>query len=185
MYAVIGLGNPEPEYGGTRHNVGFDTINCIAERNNVKLSKLKHKSIYGEFFLGNEKVFLVKPQTYMNRSGEAVLDIHNYYKIPIENIIVIYDDIDIEFGKLRIRKKGSAGSHNGMKSVIYQLQSDQFPRVRIGIGKPKEEGLVQFVLGKFTRDEKEVIDSTILKAAKAVESIIQEGIDKAMSKYNG
>lgn len=186
MFAVIGLGNPGRAYDGTRHNVGFDTIDCLAERNNVKLNKIKHKAVYGETYINNEKVILVKPQTYMNRSGECVLDIYSYYNIPIENIIVIYDDIDIKFGSLRIRQKGSAGSHNGMKSIIYHLQSEHFPRIRIGIGKP-EEGmdLADFVLSRFTKDEREIIDSTIERAALAVETIISQGLNKAMNEYNG
>ncbi|WP_427339315.1 aminoacyl-tRNA hydrolase [Caloranaerobacter sp. DY30410] len=186
MYAVIGLGNPGRAYDGTRHNVGFDTIDCLAVRNNVELNKIKHKAVYGETFINNEKVILVKPQTYMNRSGECVLDIYNYYKMPIENIIVIYDDIDIKFGSLRIRPKGSAGSHNGMKSIIYHLRSENFPRIRIGVGKPKEGmDLADFVLSKFTKDEREVIDSTVERAALAVETIIFQGLNKAMNEYNG
>lgn len=186
MYVVIGLGNPGKKYSGTKHNVGFDAIDCLSQRNNVKVTKIKHQSIYGEFNLNGEKVILVKPQTYMNNSGISVKSIVEYYKIPIENIIVLYDDIDIEIGSLRIRKKGSAGSHNGMKSIIYHLQKDNFPRVRIGIGKPGEKiDLVNHVLGGFNKEDRQRVDDIILKAAKAVEEIINTDIDKAMNMYNG
>jgi len=185
LYAVIGLGNPGTKYKGTRHNVGFDTIDCIAQRNNVNVNKIKFKSIYGEAQIGGEKVLLVKPQTFMNRSGESVLEIYNYFKIPIENIIVIVDDIDIKFGSLRIRAKGSAGTHNGMKSIIYLLQSDNFPRVKIGVGKPAEnQDLADFVLSGFSKEDRMVIDNTIEQAAKAVEKIITSGINSAMNEFN-
>ncbi len=186
MYAVIGLGNPGVKYRGTRHNVGFDVIDCLAYRNNLKIRKIKHKSVYGETVLGNNKVIFVKPQTYMNNSGLCVVDIYRYFKLPIENIIVIYDDIDISLGSLRIRKKGSAGSHNGMKSIIYHLQSDEFPRVRIGIGKPQEnQNLVNYVINGFCKEDRMIVDETIEKASKAIEEIILNGIDNAMNLYNG
>ncbi len=185
LYAVIGLGNPGTKYKGTRHNVGFNTIDCLAQRNNAKITKIKFKSVYGEAQIGGEKVLLVKPQTYMNRSGESVLEIYNFYKIPIENIIVIVDDVDIKFGTLRIRAKGSAGTHNGMKSIIYLLQSDDFPRVKIGVGKPNEhQDLADFVLDGFSKDDRTTIDNTIEQAAKAVEKIITSGISAAMNEFN-
>ncbi|WIV13038.1 aminoacyl-tRNA hydrolase [Proteiniborus sp. MB09-C3] len=185
MYAVIGLGNPGSKYKGTRHNVGFDTIDCIAQRNNVKITKIKFKAVYGETQIGGEKVLLVKPQTYMNRSGESVLEVYNFFKIPLENIIVILDDVDIKFGSLRIRTKGSAGTHNGMKSIIYLLQSDNFPRVKIGVGKPNEhQDLADFVLSGFSKDDRICVDSTIEQAAKAVEKIITNGINTAMNEFN-
>lgn len=184
MYAVIGLGNPGKQFSSTRHNVGFDTIDCLAHRNNVNITKIKHKSIYGETVIGNEKVLLVKPQTYMNNSGICVADIKNYYKIPNENIIVIYDDIDFSVGALKIRKKGSAGTHNGMKSIIYHLQSDEFPRVRIGIGRPIHEDLKDFVLKRFSKEDRMTIDEVIEGAAKAIEEVIAGNIDKAMNDYN-
>ncbi len=185
MYVVVGLGNPGNKYRGTRHNVGFDTIDCLAQRNNTKVSKIKFKSIYGETQIGNEKVLLVKPQTYMNKSGESVIDICNFFKLPPEKIIVVLDDIDISFGSLRIRAKGSAGSHNGMKSIIYQLQSDTIPRVKIGVGKPTEgQDLADYVLSGFNKEERVTIDDTIEKAAKAVEKIIADSINTAMNEYN-
>ncbi len=185
MYAVIGLGNPGTQYKGTRHNVGFDTIDCIAQKNNVNVNKIKFKALYGEMQIGGEKVLLVKPQTYMNRSGESVLDIHNFFKIPLENIIVIVDDVDIKFGSLRIRSKGSAGTHNGMKSIICLLKSDNFPRVKIGVGKPNEhQDLADFVLSGFSKDDRITIDNTIEQAAAAVEKIITNGISSAMNEFN-
>lgn len=185
MYAVIGLGNPGNKYKGTRHNVGFDTIDCIAQKNNVKINKIKFKAVYGEAQIGGQKVLLVKPQTYMNKSGESVLDICNFYKMPLENIIVIVDDVDIKFGSLRIRTKGSAGTHNGMKSIIYLLQSDNFPRVKIGVGKPIEhQDLADFVLSGFSKEDRIYIDKTIEQAAAAVEKIITDGINSAMNEFN-
>ncbi len=185
MFAVIGLGNPGERFRYTRHNVGFDTIECLAERFNVKISKIKHKSIYGQTKINDENILLVKPQTFMNNSGICALEICNYYNISPENIIVIYDDIDIEFGSLRIRPKGSAGSHNGMKSIIYHLQCDDFPRVRIGIGRPNEGlDLADFVLNRFQKEDREIIDETIKKAADAVETIINYSVNKAMNEYN-
>lgn len=186
MYAVIGLGNPGNKYRGTRHNVGFDAIDCLSVRNNTKVTKIKHKAVYGETQIGGHKVLLIKPQTYMNLSGETVLDVYNYYKLSIENIVVIYDDIDIEFGSLRIRPKGSAGSHNGMKSIIYLLQKDNFPRVKIGVGRPRTgQDLADFVLSGFSKDERAIIDETVERAAMAVEKIILDSVNSAMNEYNG
>lgn len=185
MYIVIGLGNPGKDYSNTRHNVGFDTIDILASRNNIKINKIKFKSVFGEGTIGNEKVLLVKPQTYMNNSGIAVREIYQFYKVPIENILVVVDDIDIDYASIRIRLKGSAGSHNGLKSIIYHLQRDDFPRIKIGIGKRQEEqDLADFVLSRFSKDERIDIDSTILTAAEAIEMIIKEDINQAMNKYN-
>ena len=185
MYVVIGLGNPGREYESTRHNVGFDTIELLARRNNINVNKIKFKSVLGEGQIGKEKVILMKPQTYMNNSGMAVYDILNFYKIPIENIIVIVDDIDIEFGTVRIKAKGSAGTHNGMRSIIYQIQKDNFPRVKVGIGKAREgQDLANFVLSRFSKEERSFVDSAIERAALAVETIIQHDINKAMNEFN-
>ncbi|KNF07804.1 peptidyl-tRNA hydrolase Pth [Gottschalkia purinilytica] len=186
MYAVVGLGNPGSRYDGTRHNVGFDVIELLGKKYNTKISKIKFKSVYAEVNIGNEKVLLVKPQTFMNNSGQSVLDIYNFFKIPIENIIAVVDDIDISFASLRLRAKGSAGSHNGMKSIIYHIQNDNFPRVKIGVGKPENgQDLADFVLGRFSKEERVYIDEAIERAASAVELIITDGINKAMNKYNG
>lgn len=185
MFAVVGLGNPGRNYSGTRHNIGFDTVELLADRNDIRLNKIKFKSIYGEGIIGGEKVIILKPQTYMNNSGMAVLDLYNFYKMPLENIIVIVDDVDIEFGTIRIRKKGSDGGHNGLKSIIYQLGSQDFPRIKIGIGKKREEqDLADFVLSKFSKEEKPYIEEAMLKAALAAETIITCGIDDAMNKFN-
>ncbi|NLV75612.1 MAG: aminoacyl-tRNA hydrolase [Tissierellia bacterium] len=185
MFAVVGLGNPGRNYSGTRHNVGFDTVELLANRNNINLNKIKFKSIYGEGIIGGKRVILLKPQTYMNNSGMAVLDVYNYYKMPLENILVIVDDVDIEFGTIRIRKKGSDGGHNGLKSIIYQLGSQDFPRIKIGIGKRKEgQDLADFVLSKFSKDEKPRIEEAVLNAAMAVETIITYGIDEGMNQFN-
>lgn len=186
MYAVIGLGNPGKEYVNTRHNIGFDVLELLAQRNNININKIKFKSVYGEGRIGDEKVFLVKPQTYMNNSGMCVLDLYNYYKIPIENIIVIVDDVDIQFGTIRIRGKGSGGTHNGLRSIIYHLQRNDFPRVKVGIGKPVNENadLANFVLGRFDVDDRQVIQSALERASKAIETIIKDDVNTAMNVFN-
>ncbi|NMB07464.1 MAG: aminoacyl-tRNA hydrolase [Tissierellia bacterium] len=185
MIAIIGLGNPGRNYVDTRHNVGFKTIDLLAHRNNIKINKIKFKSVYGEGSIDGEKVLLIKPQTYMNNSGIAVMELFNFYKIPIENIVIIVDDVDIEFGKIKIRKKGSAGTHNGLKSIIYHLQDENFPRLKIGIGKKREnQDLADFVLSKFTKEEQEEIEIAIQNAALAIETIVKDGIDMAMNKFN-
>ncbi|MBP1927115.1 PTH1 family peptidyl-tRNA hydrolase [Sedimentibacter acidaminivorans] len=184
MYIIAGLGNPGKEYSGTRHNVGFDTIDYLAQKHNVNLNKLKFNSIYGEFNINGEKVMLVKPVTYMNRSGIAIAEIAKFYKVPIENLIVIYDDIDIAPGSLRIRPHGSSGTHNGMKSIIYQLQNDMFPRVRIGIGRNPDMDLADYVLQRFNKEERLIIDNIIKLASEAVEEIILKSLDSSMQKFN-
>lgn len=185
MYVIVGLGNPGKKYDATRHNVGFETIDMLARRNNIEVKKLKHKALYGQGTIGNKKVMLVKPQTFMNLSGESLLDIVQFYKIDPKNLIVIYDDIDIEVGSIRIRKKGSSGSHNGMKSIIYMLQTDQFPRIRIGVGKPEYGDLVNHVIGRFPKEEIPTILEAIERSSQAVEMMITDGIDLAMNRYNG
>ena len=184
MIVIAGLGNPGEKYENTRHNMGFLTIDRIAEKNDIKVNKIKHRALVGDGFISGHKVLLVKPQTYMNLSGESLREVMNYYNVDIEDLIVIYDDFDIETGSLRIRKKGSAGSHNGMKSVIYQLKNDGFPRVRVGIGKSGSLDWKDFVLGKVGGAESDAISQAISNAADAVECMISEGIDIAMNKYN-
>jgi PTH1 family peptidyl-tRNA hydrolase len=182
---VVGLGNPGKDYTNTRHNVGFNSLDILAKKNNIKMNKLKFKSVYGEGFIGSNQVILVKPQTYMNNSGIAVREILNFYKLPIDNLIVIVDDVDIEFADIRIRQKGSAGSHNGLKSIIYHIRDDNFPRVKIGIGKKHpEQDLADFVLSRFSKEEERDIADSILNAAQAVESMIRDGIEEAMNKFN-
>ena len=184
MIVIAGLGNPGKKYENTRHNMGFLTIDRIAEKNDIKVNKIKHRALVGDGFISGHKVLLVKPQTYMNLSGESLREVMNYYNVDIEDLIVINDDFDIETGSLRIRKKGSAGSHNGMKSVIYQLKNDGFPRVRVGIGKSGSLDWKDFVLGKVGGAESDAISQAISNAADAVECMISEGIDIAMNKYN-
>lgn len=184
MYIIAGLGNPGKEYAGTRHNVGFDTIDCLVEKYKVNLNKLKFNSVYGEINVNGEKVMLVKPVTYMNRSGITISEIVNYYKVPIENLIVIYDDIDIPVGALRIRPHGSSGTHNGMKSIVNHLGKDKFPRIRIGIDKNPDIDLADYVLQRFNIDEREKINSIIKSASEAAIEIVQNSLDSAMQKYN-
>ena len=186
MYLVIGLGNPGREYNMTRHNIGFHTIDYIADKLGVKVNKLKYKALWGEANIGGEKVLLIKPQTYMNLSGESVVEFVNFFKVPVENVIVINDDISIDTGRIRIRPKGSAGGHNGLKSIIYLLKSDEFVRIKMGVGSPKNEGydLADFVLGHFTKEEIPVMEDAIIKASKSVEEIIKNGTASAMNKYN-
>jgi PTH1 family peptidyl-tRNA hydrolase len=186
MYLIVGLGNPGNKYEGTRHNVGFEVIDYISAMYEIKVNKLKHRALIGEGVIEGNKVVLVKPQTYMNLSGESILQIKNWYKIECNDIIVIYDDISLQSGKIRIRAKGSAGGHNGMKSIIYQLNTDIFPRVRIGVGQPNhpEHELIDYVLGKFGEHETEDVNQAIKSSAEAVTCIMQTDINGAMNKFN-
>lgn len=185
MYLIVGLGNPEGEYSNTRHNMGFDAINHLSQKLNITVTKEKFKALYGDGMINNEKVILLKPQTYMNLSGESIVKVRDYFKIDNKNIIVIYDDIDLEPGIVKLRKKGGAGTHNGMKSVIASLQTKEFPHVRIGTGQPEfKELLVQHVIGKLSEDEYNALKPAIKKAADAVPIIIKDGIDNAMNKLN-
>ncbi len=185
MILVVGLGNPGNQYKNTKHNVGFLTVDILAEKLNISVKKLKFKSLYGETILNTEKLILIKPQTFMNNSGESVREWVNFYKVPPENLIVIQDDIDIPFATLRLRQKGSAGTHNGMKSIIYQIQQDNFPRVKIGVGQKKGPmDLADFVLSGFAKEEQKSIEEVILLAADAVLDIVKNGIEHAMNQYN-
>lgn len=184
MYIVIGLGNPGKKYENTRHNVGFMVIDKLAETYGISISKLKFKALIGEGKIGAKKVVLVKPQTYMNLSGEAVREIFNFYKEEPEKLLLIYDDLDTGLGNIRIRKKGSAGTHNGMRSVVSQLGFSDFPRIRIGIGSNGEKEIVDFVIGNFSKDEKKKIDEVISNVVKATECFVENDIDLAMNKYN-
>ena len=168
MYLIVGLGNPESDYSGTRHNMGFDVINEISKECQIEVNKSKFKSIYGSGKLNDEKIILIKPQTYMNLSGESVIEWKNFFKIENSQIIVISDDIDIEPGEIRIKRKGSAGSHNGLKSVIHSLNSDDFLRVRVGVGKPLDgTDLVEYVIGYVSKEEKEKLKQGVDKAKDA------------------
>lgn len=186
MYIIAGLGNPGSQYEMTRHNIGFHAIDYIADKKNVRVNKLKFKALYGETRIGEDKVLLVKPQTYMNLSGESIRDFCSFYKLPPQNIIIINDDISLAPGRLRIRAKGSAGGHNGLKSIIYQLNSEDFPRIKIGVGAPNIEGydLADYVLGRFSKEEIPVFEKTIIHAAEACDEIIRNGVQSAMNKYN-
>ena len=185
MYLIVGLGNPGNEYDRTRHNMGFHVINKLASEYKIELSRNKFNGIYGSGIIEGEKVILLKPQTYMNSSGESIIEYKNFYKLNDENILVVYDDIDIEPGEIRIRRKGSPGSHNGMKSVVHFLNSEDFPRVRVGIGKPREENeLIEYVVGFVKEEEWKLLNEGIDKAKNAIVQILKDGIDRAMNLYN-
>ncbi|MDD7306302.1 MAG: aminoacyl-tRNA hydrolase [Peptoniphilaceae bacterium] len=185
MYFIVGLGNPGLQYENTRHNVGFLTIDYLAKKHNINVKKIKYKSLYGQGEISGHKVMLIKPQTYMNNSGEALREIYNYYKFDHDKLIVIFDDIDIEFGSIRIKKKGSAGTHNGMKSIIYNLLYDDFPRIKLAVGKrPDYMDLANFVLSGFNGKDVKIIEEEIKMAADAIESIMNDGIERSMGTYN-
>ena len=184
MFLVVGLGNPGKQYDGTRHNIGFEAIDFIAKKYNIDVNKSKFKGVFGEGFIEGQKVILLKPTTYMNLSGESIREVINFYKINTDEIIVIYDDISLEIGKLRIREKGSAGGHNGIKSIIANMGVDVFPRIKIGVGQPKGD-LVSHVLGRFNKEEEQDLKEVIEASAKAVEIIIKYGAKEAMNELNG
>ena len=184
MKIIAGLGNPGKEYENTKHNVGFLTIDILAEKYDIQVNKIKFKGLVGEGMIGTEKVILVKPQTYMNLSGQCIREIVAFYKLDMEDLVVIYDDIDLPMGNLRIRKKGSAGTHNGMRSIIYDLQDDGFPRVRVGIGGERKGDLANYVISGFSGDDRKLIEEAIVKAADAVTCLVEDGIDRAMVDYN-
>lgn len=185
-YLVVGLGNPGLEYEITRHNAGFLALDVMQSKLNFTMKKLKFKSLVGECTVGDKKVIVIKPQTFMNNSGEAVRECAAFYKIPVENIIVLYDDISLDVGKMRIRRKGSAGGHNGIKSIIYHLGSENFPRVKIGVGKKPhpDYDLPAWVLSNFTKDEQLVLEKLLPNAVEAAEMIIEGKTDRAMNLFN-
>ncbi len=187
MYLIVGLGNPGKKYDGTKHNMGFDVLDEIIDRNRISLSGTAMKAMYGKGVVGGQKAVLIKPMTYMNLSGEAVGEYVRYYKIDPENeLLVIYDDIDTEPGHLRIRKKGSAGGHNGMKNIIAHVGTDKFARIRVGIGaKPDRWDLADYVLAPFPKEVRADVDDAIHRAAQAAEMIVAGDIEKAMNLYNG
>ncbi len=185
MYLIVGLGNPEKDYANTRHNMGFNVINKLSEKYEIDVTKNNFKGLYGTGVIEGKKVILLKPQTYMNLSGESIVAIKSFYKIDIENILVIYDDIDTEPSKIRIRKKGTAGTHNGVKSVVHCLATTDFARIRVGIGQPKNDiSLMEHVIGQIDEEDKVLLEEGIDRAEKAVEEILKNGIDIAMNKYN-
>lgn len=185
-YLVVGLGNPDKKYENTRHNTGWLALDYIAEKYNCKVNKIKYKSFVGDCTIGDARVMLMKPTTYMNNSGQAVVEAMNFYKIPPEKVIVIFDDISLDVGKMRIRSKGSDGGQKGMRSIIYLSGSENFPRIKIGIGaKPNPYwDLADWVLSKFTDDEFKTLGTMFDNAAKAVELIIEGKTDRAMNLYN-
>ncbi|SFU67690.1 peptidyl-tRNA hydrolase, PTH1 family [Clostridium sp. DSM 8431] len=184
MFLIVGLGNPGREYDNTRHNVGFDAIDVIADKYNIEVSRTKFKGVYGEGFIGGEKVILLKPTTYMNLSGESVREVMDFYKLSNEDILIIYDDITLDVGRIRIRPKGSAGGHNGIKSIIAHTGGDVFARIKVGAGKPQGD-LVKHVLGTFSKEERADLDKVLEAVAMAAEEIVKGDVKEAMNKYNG
>lgn len=186
MYIIAGLGNPEPKYNKTRHNIGFRVLDALAERYSIDVSERKHKGLLGKGIIAGEKVILIKPQTYMNLSGECIRAAADYYKTAPEKIIVLFDDISLDVGKLRVRKKGSAGGHNGIKSIIAHLGTEGFPRLKFGVGgKPPRMDLADYVLGRFSADDEALVEDGVKKACDAVECMLSDGFDAAMNRYNG
>ena len=187
MYIIVGLGNPDPKYNGTRHNIGFSAVTTLADAHNISLDMKKHKALIGKGVIAGQKVILAQPLTYMNLSGESVRELVDYYKLdPESELLVIYDDINLAPGKLRIRAKGSAGGHNGIKNIIACLGTQNFARIRIGVGeKPKGWDLADYVLGKFDREDEPMIREALDRTADACQVILSEDIDAAMNQFNG
>lgn len=185
MYIIVGLGNPSREYEGTRHNIGFDVITRLSDDFNIPLNQKKHKAICGSGYIEGQKVILAQPQTYMNLSGESVRAFIDFYKVPAENVIIIYDDISLDVGQLRVRPKGSAGGHNGIKSIISHLGSQEFPRIRVGVGnKPDGWDLADYVLGRFSREEEATVRIALGRASNACKDLISQGMEYTMNQYN-
>lgn len=186
QYLIVGLGNPGSKYSRTWHNCGFMTLEILSQRHHFNMRKIKFKGLYEQVNLFDKKVIFLKPQTYMNNSGESVKAVLDYYKIPIQNCLVIYDDIDIEIGKIRIRQWGSAGTHNGMRSIIKYLNSDRFPRIRIGIGPhPPYMDMIDYVMQNIPQNKQEELYEALNKAADAVEIFLKDDLDLAMNRLNG
>lgn len=185
MKLIVGLGNPESDYSKTRHNMGFNVVNSLAKAYDIDISRKKFEAEFGSGIIENEKVILVKPQTFMNLSGKSVIEFVKFYKLSLSDLIVIYDDMDIDISKIRIRKSGSPGSHNGMKSIVNILADDRFARVRVGIGKPLEnEDIINYVIGAIPEEQIPKLNEGVEKAKDAVIEILKNGIDSAMNKFN-
>jgi len=186
MFLIAGLGNPDKKYEKTRHNIGFDTVDALAEKYNISITEKKHKALCGSGVIEGVKVILAKPQTYMNLSGESIAEIVNFYKLdPESEMLIIFDDISLAPGNIRVRKKGSAGGHNGIKSIISSVGTSNFMRIKVGVGeKPQGWDLADHVLGRFSTEDRKLVDEAIAKAAKAVDIIISQGTDAAMNEYN-
>ena len=184
MFLIVGLGNPGREYENTRHNIGFAAVDVLAEKYNIDVNRTKFKGEYGEGFINGNKVILLKPYTFMNLSGESVREAIDFYKLTEEEVLIIYDDISLEVGRLRIREKGSAGGHNGIKSIINHMGTDVFTRIKIGVGAPKGD-LVNHVLGRFSKEEVNILKQTLDAVTEATAEIIDNGAKEAMNKFNG
>ena len=185
-YIVVGLGNPEKKYEHTRHNVGFDVLQVLSQKLDIPLNKLRCKALTGEGHIGGERVVLAAPQTYMNLSGQSVVELLRWYKADAKHLIVVYDDVDLPQGRLRVRAGGSAGTHNGMRNIVYLTGRDDFPRVRIGIGKPEPgRDLAAYVLGKYPPEARQAMFDAFLRAADAVQAIVTDGAEAAMARFNG
>ena len=186
MFIIAGLGNPDRQYEGTRHNAGFDVIDRIAEKYNIAVDTKRHRAYIGKGIIEGQKVILAKPQTYMNLSGESIHSLVDYYKVDEENeLLVIYDDISLDVGQLRIRAKGSAGGHNGIKNIIAHLGTQIFPRIKVGVGeKPKGYDLADYVLGHFSKSEREMMDEGYDNAVRAAELILSGQLNEAMNEFN-
>ena len=185
MKMIVGLGNPGMKYAGSRHNLGFSVAAELADRHNIRINTVRLKGLCGSGVIAGQKVLLVQPQTYMNNSGECVKPLADYYRVPPEDVLVIYDDIALDVGRIRIRAKGSAGGHNGMKSLIRYLGSEEFPRIRVGVGaKPPQMDLADYVLGHFPKEELPVIREAVQRAADAAELWISQGVETAMNRFN-
>lgn len=183
MHIIVGLGNPGREYENTRHNVGFSVLDDLARKNNISVGRLRFKALCGEGFIGGKRVLLLKPQTYMNLSGESVLDAVHFYKADADHLIVIVDDVDLPLGRIRIRPSGSDGGHNGIKSIIGLLGTERFARIRVGIGHPKYD-MVDYVLGSFSGDESRIINEMINLSSDAAAYLVENGVGEAMNRYN-
>ena len=186
MFLIAGLGNPDKKYEKTRHNIGFDTVDALAEKYNISITEKKHKALCGSGVIEGVKVILAKPQTYMNLSGESIADIVNFYKpYPESEMLIIFDDISLAPGNIRVRKKGSAGGHNGIKNIIAHLGGQVFPRIKVGVGeKPPKYDLADYVLGHFSKAEQELMSEGYDNAVKAVELIVSDQMSEAMNEYN-
>lgn len=183
-YIVAGLGNPGDKYHFNRHNVGFLTLDCIEQKLNFKMKKIKFRSLCEDITVGDSRILFMRPQTFMNNSGEAIKAAADFYKIPSKNVIVIYDDVSLPAGKMRLRVKGSAGGHNGIKSIIAQLGTDEFPRIKIGVGAPPDGDMIDWVLGDIPKGDQEAVFDCMMNALPCIELIVEGKIDRAMNTYN-
>lgn len=186
MYLIVGLGNPGTEYAATRHNIGFDMITYLSDRYDIALRSREGKALVGKGMIDGERVILAQPQTFMNLSGESVRALMDYYKLDLSQLLVIFDDISLEVGQIRVRGKGSAGGHNGIKNIIQHMGSQDFARIKIGVGaKPEGGDLIKHVLGRFSKEEDGMFRDVFALAEEAVTAIMNEGVESAMNKVNG